>query len=498
MKEKANALAAGWKADKLRGSLIVCWMITVFSSFFGSYLLSVPMPGLGSIFLFRMALPAAAVLYILYAIREKEPLWHGVSALEKWCYVFAAVMVVYAAASLFWAMDFMRTFRMLFNLCFDMCFFLLMLRLCREKQMRRATLYAVIAAVVLLCLMGIYEIFCGGIFNSQADDFKRFEFFNGIYRFPAVSYENTNDYTAALAFSLALFLLASALNWKKTGKWLHWGIAVIFGVEYFLIVSASSRLVLTGFWLLFSALVLFLLISDKRRLWIPLAILVLITGIQFGCKYYYISAAVRQYRAQMQEYQNQVETSEAATPPKFVINTPTGPSLEEEFFAMNEETGERELRSDASGGLRAQLLKHAFHCFVYSKGLGVGVGNTSGLCESWQVMEDGRAWSIHCFIARILADYGIFILIPLCAIAFLLLKPFLLAFQQGCKRRDRRICALALLYFLTLLAYPFLSTSSSDSQDSIAMWIYLAAIVLFAGGLAELGKEETVIENPAH
>ena len=30
------------------------------------------------------------------------------------------------------------------------------------------------------------------------------------------------------------------------------------------------------------------------------------------------------------------------------------------------------------------------------------------------------------------------------------------------------------------------------------MWIYLAAIVLFAGGLAELGKEETVIENPAH
>ena len=244
--------------------------------------------------------------------------------------------------------------------------------------------------------------------------------------------------------------------------------------------------------------IVFLLISDKRRLWIPLAILVLITGIQFGCKYYYISAAVRQYRAQMQEYQNQVETSEAATPPKFVINTPTGPSLEEEFFAMNEETGERELRSDASGGLRAQLLKHAFHCFVYSKGLGVGVGNTSGLCESWQVMEDGRAWSIHCFIARILADYGIFILIPLCAIAFLLLKPFLLAFQQGCKRRDRRICALALLYFLTLLAYPFLSTSSSDSQDSIAMWIYLAAIVLFAGGLAELGKEETVIENPAH
>ena len=134
MKEKVNALAVGWKADKLRGSLMVCWVITVFSSFFGSYLLPIAVPALGSIFLFRIALPIAAVLYILYAIREKEAIWRGVSALEKWCYVFAAVMLVYAAGSLFRAMDFMRTFRMLFNLCFDMCFFLLMLRLCREYE----------------------------------------------------------------------------------------------------------------------------------------------------------------------------------------------------------------------------------------------------------------------------------------------------------------------------------------------------------------------------
>ncbi|MCI8810770.1 MAG: hypothetical protein HFF84_11790 [Oscillibacter sp.] len=498
MKEKVNALAVGWKADKLRGSLMVCWVITVFSSFFGSYLLPIAVPALGSIFLFRIALPIAAVLYILYAIREKEAIWRGVSALEKWCYVFAAVMLVYAAGSLFRAMDFMRTFRMLFNLCFDMCFFLLMLRLCRDKQMRRVTLYTVAATLAVLCLLGIYEIFFGGIFSPKYNDFKRFEFLGGIYQLPVVSYENTNDYTSSVVFSGITLFLSAAVNWKSAGRKLRWGIVAGFSALYFLSIAGSARLVLAGFWAVFIGFTVFLLVSDRKRLWIPLAILVLIAGTQFGCKYYYISGAIRQYRAQMEEYHNQPENAGQTAPPKFVINTPTGPSLEEEFFTTNEETGEQILRSDASGGIRASLLRHALNCLVYSKGLGVGVGNTSGLCESWQVMEDGRAWSIHCFIARILADYGIFILIPLCAIAFLLLKSFLLAFWQSYKRHDRHVCALSLLYFLVLLAYPFLSTSSSDAQDSIAMWIYLAAVVLFSLKLTALGKEEPAIEDTAH
>lgn len=498
MKETINALAAGWKDDKLKGSLTVCWAVTVFSSFFGSYLLPIPMPGLGSIFLFRMALPIAAVLYILYAVREKEAVWRGVSALEKWCYVFAAVMVLYAAASLFRAMDFTRTFRTLFNLCFDMCFFLLMLRLCRDRQMRRVTLYAAAAAVAILCLIGIYEVFCGGIFNPKYNDFKRFEFFTGIYQLPVASFENTNDYASSLIFCLAAVLLAAAANWDRAGRNIRVGIAVSFPVMYFLSIASSGRLILVGLWLLFIAFAVFLLISDKRRLWIPLAGLVLIGGIQFGCEYRYISASIHQYRAQMEEYHNRPEDSQQPAPPKFTIETPTGPSLEEEFFTTDEETGEQVLRSDASGGIRARLLRHAFHCFIYSKGLGVGVGNTSGLCETWKIIDDGRAWSIHCFIARILGDYGIFIFIPLCAIAFLLVKSFLLAFWRGWKRRNAHTCALALFYFLILLAYPFLSTASSDAQDIISMWIYLAAVVLFAGNLTELGKEETVIENSAH
>lgn len=485
-------LIAQWKRDKLWGSLCVCWLAAVAASFWGPYLLPITVPLVGTLYLFRVLLPAAAVLYILWAVRERDAFWMDASTLEKWCYLLIAVMLVYGVVSLFRAIDVLHTFRMLFNLCIDLCFFFLMLRLCRNGAMLRCTLWVCGIMCLTQCVMGIYEAFNGGIFNPVYDQYQRFYFFEGICQFPVVTSGNTNDYASMLMFCAAVFLLAAAVRWKDVGGKTQWLIITGTAVIYFLISTSSARLVMAAFFLCFAAFTVFLLISDRQRLWVPLAALILIGGLWFAHQYRYIVPSIQEYIAQFEEYRKQNQTEQPGqseqtvppkTPPKLDIKTEPSQSLDEQFFETNEETGEKELRQNSSGGVRVRLLIHAFQCFQESYGLGVGLGNTETLAPQRTVVlgwEDQPQNSIHCFAARIIADFGLFVLIPLCVIALFLLKGLFTLLLTGIHRRDSHTVGFAFLFFGVLCTYPFLSTASSDAQDIIAMWIYLASVVLIS------------------
>ena len=180
--------------------------------------------------------------------------------------------------------------------------------------------------------------------------------------------------------------------------------------------------------------------------------------------------------------------------PSLSLGNPNKSSLGEEFFTQNEETGQQELQLERSGGVRAKLLLHAFTCFRESYGLGVGLGNTETLAARQTVIPawaDNPQNSIHCFLARLTADCGIFALLPLCAVAFLLLKRTFQALLAALRRKDREGCAYGLFFLLCLVIYPIASTASSDAQDSIAMWIYLAAVVLFCLDMSLRSSGET-------
>ena len=135
--------------------------------------------------------------------------------------------------------------------------------------------------------------------------------------------------------------------------------------------------------------------------------------------------------------------------------------------------------TDSSGGVRAKLILHAGRCFLDSKGLGVGIGNTEILARDNDVIKDHKIWSIHCFLARIVADCGIFALIPLCVIAFLLLKKQIRCMNMAARKKEKRAFGSGLLLLVTLISYPIVSTASSDAQDIIAMWLFLAMLVLY-------------------
>lgn len=508
-----NYLKEQWRQDKLRCALAICWLVTVAVSFFNAYLFPIEIPGIGTWYAFRAMLPLTAILYVICAVREKRFFWKDSTALEKWCYVFIAVMLLYGAASLPRALDISWTFRKLFNLCFDMCFFFLMLRLCRWKDIRKLTLAVCFIMWIAMMLMGIYEVFNGGIVDPSYNDYKRFFVFNRVFQFPVVFFGNTNDYALLLTFFYAIFLL---IAWREPSI-PQWVTVILTVVTYFLLLATDSRLSILAFFILLVAQILCALLRHQKASRRTAATMLLcVFCIQFCNQYQFIVPPIERYLHQRAEYTQAVKDAEEKnrqdaednvqqgdapadeqqggeasgeqqeTPvdlekPELQIGDPRKVPLSEQFFEINDETGEEALRSDGSVGVRTHLLLHAWDCFLESHGLGVGLGNTETLAARRSVVPE---WannpqnSIHCFVARIIADYGIFILLPLCAIAFLLLKRIFMSLAAAWRQKDGQAAAEALVFFAVLLTYPIVSTASSDAQDDIPMWIYLSFVVL--------------------
>lgn len=526
-----------WKQDKLRCVLVVCWLLTVAVSFFNAYLFPIKVPGIGTWYAFRTMLPLTAVLYVICAVREKRFFWKDSTVLEKWCYVFIAVMVLYGAASLPRALDISWTFRKLFNLCFDMCFFFLLLRLCRWKDIRKLTLAVCFIMWVAVMLLGIYEIFNGGIVDPAYNgaNCQDFTWFLSRFQYPVVFFGNTNDYALLLTFFYAVFLL---IAWQEP-RIPQWVTVVLTTAAYFLLLATSSRLSIYAFFILLAAQILCALFRHSKAARRTAAgMLLCVCCIQFCNQYRYIIPPLQTYVQQKAEYTQAIreaekkagqekeqpeaetpveqprpstepeeggqekEQPEAETPieqPELQLGDPQKESLDEQFFETDAATGEKVLREEGSAGVRAHLLLHAWDCFLESHGLGVGLGNTEtlaaqrGIVPSW---ADKPQSSIHCFIARIIADYGIFILLPLCAIAFLLLKRIFMCLAAAWRQKDGQAAAGALLFFAVLLTYPIVSTVSSDAQDNIPMWIYLALVVLYA--VQEIESGEQLLTEEAH
>lgn len=493
-------ILAQWKQDKLRAALVIFWLLSVISSFFGAFLLPITVPGIGTWFAFRTLLPITAILYLVVSVRDRVFFWTKSTALEKWCYVFMAVLFFYGVASLPRAIEFSWTFRYLFNLCYDLCFFFLLLQLCREKDIRRLTLAICAIMWVFVMVLGIYEVFFGGIVDPvyNGPEYQDFLLFTKRFQYPVVFFGNTNDYAMLLAFFYTILFLLTYRD-EQIPKWC---LVPFSAATYFLLLAASSELCLFAFLILLMVQVFLAILKHQKEMRRYAAWMILcVVTIQFCNQYRYIVPPIQTYLEERAAYEQEQSASsppsdsvqEPETPkdqepeepqpqpqeaPELQIGDPRKQTLEQKFYGTNETTGEKELRTDGSGGIRARLLIHALGCFRESHGLGVGLGNTEILARDREVIPNSRIWGIHCFLARILADYGIFVLIPLCMIVFLLLKNIFGTMHGAVKNKNNNLLAYSIAFLAALVVYPIISTVSSDAQDNLPMWIYLAMIVL--------------------
>ncbi|PWM76099.1 MAG: hypothetical protein DBX59_00035, partial [Bacillota bacterium] len=181
--------------------------------------------------------------------------------------------------------------------------------------------------------------------------------------------------------------------------------------------------------------------------------------------------------------------------PKLSLGNPDKRSLADEFYEFDSKTGAKKLSTKGSAGVRTRLLLHSFRCFRDSYGLGVGLGNTEIMAKEQEVIPDARIWSIHCFIARIIGDYGLFAAVPLTVIAVMLIKQGIVSIIASRRKSARPLLALAALYLVIMLCYPVVSTASSDAQDILSMWLYLGMLVII--GNTCLDKKQIGENNEA-
>lgn len=441
-----NNLTAAAKHGRLYSALSICWLLTVATSFLRNAIITIRVPMVGDIFPFRVFLPLTLCLYIAWAAANRINVLRARSSIGKWSFLFIAILLAYGLVSLPRAIDFGSTFRLYFNLCFDLAFFYLALQLCRDKRLMDYTLLVTGAMVVFLCATGIWEVFFGGIWNSFYDDLKYFHFLGENYQYPLVTYHNTNDLISSLIFCMAILSLKlfTTQAMQKNSYYLLW--TLMMAAQFFLATAAVSRLGIIALLMLLGVSAVFFLLCDRKRLWAPLLILLAFLWMSYG--------------------------SQLSLASKVDVQMSLG-------LAPGAET--LDIVDEGADTARLMLLLHALRCFLYSRGLGVGMGNTSALAVEWKAIPvDPEFSSIHCFVARLVADCGIFALIPLCVIGFLLLRCVWLMISKACRSGSLRLAAEGLVYLVILGMYVVLSTMSSDAQDLIAMWLYLALVVVFA------------------
>lgn len=451
----------------------ILWLLTVVAAFEDGGLLKVQFPGIGALYGFRILLPVTAMFFAVWAIRYRIRLWREASALERWAYIFAAVMLVYGAISLVWAIEFEESFRRLFNLAFDMLFFCLLLQAFHDDRLRRKTLMICAICFVGILVLGVYEVFNGGLVNDAYEENFSFYWLFADYRPPIVFSQNTNDYSSSMLFLFSVLTVYGILwrcdSWEKILLTVCISIMV-----FFLNRAAGARLCFTAFCVFMLGVLLSIVFrkpNRKRALLAMAFVLVIFAGIYIG-----------------EGLHRDGEDSN-----RLFYNRYGQESLTDQFYEIAPETGKRVLRQHNSAGVRARLILHCINCMEESHFLGVGLGNTESLAEQRAVAikYDGRPYrSIHCFVARVLSDYGIFAAIPMVAIGFLLLKSAYFAFRRGVRKRDRNVLSEAILFLFMLLTYPFLSTAPSDAQDLIPMWIFLAFAVWKADDLLMYEGEE--------
>ncbi len=470
--KKGSWLRGAYQTNQLEFLLQAAWALTVISVFLGDMLLSVRVPAIGELFPFRVFLPVTCVLYLISVIKKERHLWKGTAPVEKACMLFIVILLIHSVVSLPFAIDVHWSFRRTFNLCFDLSFFFLMLCLCRDRRVLSRTLKICLGGFWALSLLGVCESVWKPLFYTGTQ-IQFVTLFGFKICSPMVIYNNTNDYMSAITFLFAGLLLGWLLK-KEKGK-RDWGHLLAAGaVSLYLAKCASARLLILAFWLILVAIMVYaLLLCGKRAVPVLLIIAVLLATTTMS----HVNLPVLLH----------------------LIDAPAGggsqpgdaPSLKDQFFESDAVTGELTFNNTASAGVRVRLILHSVRCFLDSKGMGVGVGDTEQLARIEKVAKDGNTWSIHCFLARLLGDYGIWAALPLVYIVLDRIWYGVLLLKQGWKNRVRADVSYALLYLVMGVVYVIASTSSSDAQDLLAMWMFLAVFVLMSR------QKKPGVSNPA-
>lgn len=467
--------------------LFILFHLTIASAFYGSAILSFETP-IGSIFPFRILVPLTALAFIANCINYRQNPFKDISKTKVWGLIFGGCLVLFGGVSLLRATSFIHTFKRLFNLSFVVLLFFIVILYIDNHKKFKSLVYNLTANTGLILLLGVYETFGNNyIFIDKYIGKGKYSFFDIINLKPAtVSFANTNDLNAGLFMIITviscyyMFAIIKSNN-KKLKNIYSATLIFLFSVSGYLAECSGARLVKVSFYVYVIMMLAVFYVSARKRLFVPIIILIVSLTFSYGGDYFNINARAINgtndavYYTQMGIYDLKVKMgSDKAELPVRKPHIPLREkvSLEDEFFSVDEE-GNSTVNLTHSGGIRLALIEEAFKMFFETKTLGVGLGNGEMILKA-NAEKTGGITNFHCYPARLIAEYGIFILLPALVLGLCVLKDVMVSHSVSRQKRNEALMAHIITILIALLVFPLLVTAPSDAQDIAVMWIYIA------------------------
>lgn len=456
------------KSIWLEKILLISWYVTVASAPFGSCLLRIPLPVGGHFFLFRGAILFTSFLYLLVLFCRRENPFLALSKIER-CFLFtAACMLGYGLVSAAWAISLSMWFSKFFTMCQMFALVVLFLKLCRDPKVMRITLLLAGLTTLFCAVGGLIECFHGPFFDTPYRN-TPYLFFNKLLYLPIFTFYNPNGMSVHLLFTLEILYLYMAFSWNQTGltqnKRILYALSAGMMLTLFLCCAAGGRLSVLSIPIFFCGLAVWLFMRHKKGLLVfagfALCLLFIFIGENFNP-----NAGGQLIISTDGGFNGTLSTT---------VSTVTG-TMESESIR-------------ASDGIRIALLKNSAEMLLQSRGLGIGLGNAEPRMRGYT--NTSGYINVHCFIMEVLLEFGVFALIPLLILVFMILRTLFKQIYMGIKAHRQEPLSNCLLLFFTILTYPLLSTANSSSWGIVAMWMYIAVVLLYSGRAEDLYDENS-------
>ncbi|MFI3227538.1 MAG: hypothetical protein R3Y09_09030 [Clostridia bacterium] len=482
-------------------TLDILWYITIISAFFGASLLPITISGLGTLYLFRIILPITFVVWIVRVVKDKEHIFYR-SPIILSTYALFVCLLLGGFISLFLALDFRFTFDRLFNLSLDLLFCFLAINLLPKNFVKNIKLLS--GMLIVMQILAIFETIFFGIFSSNEGS-ARYKLFSLKYmNVSKLSFTNQNDLASSMAFLtiiltwiILLLILHKKIDIKP--KICYTYLTIINAITFYIACCNLTDLVIYTLFIHSFGLVLYFLFFNRKAIFIPICILLIFTALELSPKFktYYVNihnaVLIHQHNSLDSTSSSQDSSpdsspdssSETLTELEGLLSKPfvygENVSLSDKFV-----TEDNEVNLESTGGVRLTLIKFGFKTFFNSCGLGVGLGNTETLAAQAGIIPmwgNSGQISLHCFPLRFMSDVGIFLVLPALVLVFLILRLIFETFKSCLKLKTYNKLGDLVAILFCAMSFVILSVSSSDAQDLLIMWVFIALSILLIENL---------------
>ncbi|MCR6596428.1 O-antigen ligase family protein [Bacillus halotolerans] len=400
--------------------LIACTFLN--NAFFAIHL------GFFSLFLYRLLLIAAGCLHLVGVLRSRTHIerWNGLQV--KGILLFFAFWFLYGLISLLWAKSVTDGLKYLALLAMGI-FFIYLIVMYVQKMERLMIIYSIwLVMTVFLMIIGFYNHITHHHLPSSTlysgPEYKQ--------HYPTSVFFNQNDFATFLSISF-FFYIAMVKN-IKNGYLKGIGLVLSLGTLYLIFVT-GSRASLLG---VFAGIAVYIFIVlppvlKKIAIWLSAAGIAVFAAL-FASRIFAVFW-------------------------KLFLAPQTSHSFQETL---------------PSNVARANLLKNAWHFFLDSYGFGVGAGNVSYYLEHHALYDTDNVTEVHNWLAEILANFGLLIMLGYLAIYLYLIWVLYKFYERKMENQSRLITEGLITAMVSFLVS---SISPSSVSNLFFHWVFLALVI---------------------